>query len=90
MNWKCLFKALQTQSFLALIGDKKILWGENRKSFIMYQTTTKYWIAMGDPVGEAEGQESLVWQFREMADRSGSKIAFYQVSKDNLPLYIAL
>ncbi|GEM_PF-1558426 len=45
---------------------------------------------MGDPVGEAEGQESLVWQFREMADRSGSKIAFYQVSKDNLPLYIAL
>ena len=82
--------ARKAQSHLALIGDKTILWGRNRESFLMYGTTQKYWIAMGEPVGKPEDHETLVWQFREMADKSGAKVAFYQVSKDNLPLYLDL
>ena len=82
--------AEETQSHLALIGDKVILWSEDRKTFLMYGTTRKYWIAMGDPVGLTENRESLVWQFREMADKNGARIAFYQVSQDNLPLYLDL
>ena len=80
----------ETQSHLALVGDKAILWGQDHDSFLMYGTTKKYWIAMGDPVGKPEDQESLVWQFREMADNNGARIAFYQVSKENLPLYLDL
>lgn len=79
-----------TQSQLALIGDKTILWDQNQTSFLMYGTTPKYWIAMGDPVGNPESHESLVWQFREAADKNGARIAFYQVSKENLPLYLDL
>lgn len=84
------YKALETQSHLALIGDKTILWGRNRESFLMYGTTSKYWIAMGDPVGIPESHEALAWQFREAADKNGARIAFYQVSKENLPLYLDL
>lgn len=83
-------KARETQSHLALIGDKAILWSQNREAFLMYGTTQKYWIAMGDPVGKKEDHESLVWQFREMADKNGTKVSFYQVSQDNLPLYLDL
>lgn len=84
------YNAGETQSHLALMGDKTILWGQNRTSFLMYGTTPKYWIAMGDPVGKPEDHEALVWQFRETADKNGALIAFYQVSKDNLPLYLDL
>jgi len=80
----------ETQSHLALVGDKTILWGQDRESFLMYGTTAKYWIAMGDPVGKIQDHESLAWQFREMADKGGARVAFYQVSKDNLPLYLDL
>jgi len=79
-----------TQNHLALIGDKAILWSEDRETFLMYGTSRKYWIAMGDPVGKKENQESLVWQFRELADKNSARIAFYQVSQDNLPLYLDL
>ncbi len=51
----------------------------------------EYWIAMGDLCGgKKENQESLVWQFRELADKNSARIAFYQVSQDNLPLYLDL
>ena len=82
--------AHETQSHLALMGDKLILWGPNRASFLMYGTTSKYWIAMGDPVGPPEDQEALVWHFRELADKNGARVAFYQVSPNNLPLYLDL
>ncbi len=45
---------------------------------------------MGDPVGNPDSHDSLVWQFREAADKNGARIAFYQVSKENLPLYLDL
>lgn len=45
---------------------------------------------MGDPVGAVQDHETLVWQFRELADQNGAKVAFYQVSRNNLPLYLDL
>ncbi len=79
-----------TDSHLALLGDKTIMWSDSRKSFLMYSISRGYWIAMGDPVGRPEEMESLVWRFREMADLHGSRVAFYQVSKKYLPLYLDL
>ena len=43
---------------------------------------------MGDPVGDTEEREDLVWNFRELTDRAGAWSVFYQVSPDSLSLYV--
>ena len=56
----------------------------------MYGVRGRTWVAMGDPVGDpAEGQE-LAWRFLELADHHGGRAAFYEVSEENLPLYLDL
>lgn len=78
------------EGFLALLGDKYLLWNQTRSAFIMFTTTPTYWIAMGDPVGESGDFEELLWQFREQADRYGAKAVFYQISDELLPVYLDL
>lgn len=77
-----------TQSYLSLLGDKQLLWSTDKISFIMYRPESKYWIVMGDPVGSEAEREKLVWQLSEMADKKGCRLVFYQVSKENLSLYL--
>ena len=79
-----------TQAHLVLTGDKAVIKGKDNQGFIMFGTTRRHWIAMGDPIGNPEITEELVWRFREKADENGAGIAFYQVSKENLPLYLDL
>jgi len=79
-----------TMNHLAIIGDKRLLWSETGNSFLMFNCTPKYWIAMGDPVGDSSEFEDLAWKFMELADSYSAKIAFYQVSKDYLPVYLNL
>jgi len=67
-----------------------LLWSESGKSFLMFDTTPKYWIAMGDPVGDPNEYEELAWKFREEADNYGAKVAFYEVSKNHLSVYVNL
>jgi len=80
----------ETQHWLALTGDKALLWSDNRQGFLAYGVASRYWIAMGDPAGTREEQEELVWRFREEADHVGARIAFYQVGVSCLPLYLDL
>ncbi|MGZ5607989.1 MAG: bifunctional lysylphosphatidylglycerol flippase/synthetase MprF, partial [Methylobacter sp.] len=77
-----------TQGFLALLADKYLLWNADRNAFIMFAVTSRFWIAMGDPVGEQAAVENLLWQFQEQADRYGAKAVFYQVGPDLLPYYL--
>jgi len=77
-----------TDHHLVLTGDKYILWSKTQKSFLMYGVTPKYWIAMGDPVGNASEFEELVWQFRENADKVAAQVAFYETGVENIPLYL--
>lgn len=79
-----------TQPYLALTGDKYLLWSESGQGFLSFGISNRYWIAMGDPLGSPDDQEELVWKFREEADRHGARIAFYQVSANTLPLYLDL
>ena len=81
-------EAESTQAHLALLGDKSLLWSPNKRAFVMYVPGQKYWIVMGDPVGSTDTLDALCWQLREMADRKGAKLAYYQVSKNNLPIYL--
>lgn len=79
-----------TQGYLALLGDKYLFWNPERSAFIMFAATPQFWIAMGDPVGEAIAIESLLYQLQEQADRYGAKLVFYQVSPQCLPYYLDL
>lgn len=83
-------EANETMPHLALLGDKHLLWSNSGKSFLMFDTTPRFWVAMGEPVGPTSEHEELVWKFREIADRNGAKVAFYQVMSHNLPLYLDL
>ncbi len=74
----------------ALAGDKRLLFHPVGDAFLMYQVSGASWIALGDPVGAAERDEELVWNFRELVDRRGARTVFYQVSSRSLPLYLDL
>jgi phosphatidylglycerol lysyltransferase len=72
----------------ALSGDKRMLFSAAGDAFLMYQINGRSWVALGDPVGQLASQEELVWRFRELSDHHGGWTVFYQVSADQLPLYI--
>jgi len=78
----------ETTANLALLGDKKLLFAAKDSGFVMFQPIGKSWVAMGDPVGPPSVRASLVWEFREACDRFAAWPVFYQVSADNLPIYI--
>ena len=69
-----------TQSCLAMTGDKMLLGDVEDNGFIMMQRYGGSLISMGDPVGPEEVAVKLIWRFREEADRMGLRPAFYQVS----------
>ncbi|RYY75681.1 MAG: bifunctional lysylphosphatidylglycerol flippase/synthetase MprF [Gammaproteobacteria bacterium] len=79
-----------TDHHLVLTGDKYIMWSKTQKSFLMYGVTNKFWIAMGDPVGDPSEFDELVWRFRESADKVAAQIAFYEIGIKSIPLYLDL
>jgi phosphatidylglycerol lysyltransferase len=78
----------QSSAHLALLGDKTLLFSDSGRAFLMYAVSNRSWVAMGDPVGPPEEREELVWQFREIADQAGAWSVFYEVSADQLSLYV--
>jgi len=79
-----------TDHHLVLTGDKYIMWSDTQKSFLMFGVTSKFWIAMGDPVGDPDEFEKLVWRFRESADQVAAQVAFYETGIQHIPLYLDL
>jgi len=72
---------------LALLGDKALLFNPQRTAFLMYGTTRRGWVALGDPVGPPAEHEELAWRFREEADRHGAWSAFHLVGDGLLRTY---
>ncbi len=83
-------ESADTIANLALLGDKNLLFNEDRTAFIMYQVSGNSWVAMGDPVGAPRACEELAWDFLEHCDAMAVSPVFYQVKPENLPLYIDL
>lgn len=73
---------------LALLGDKSLLFSEQRDAFIMYGQHGRSWIALFDPIGPRAAWSELIWRFIETATASGGRPAFYQVRPENLSLYL--
>jgi phosphatidylglycerol lysyltransferase len=79
-----------TNGYLALVGDKSLLFSASGRSLIMVGIAGRTWIALGDPIGPREEWEDLVWSFRELSDRHGAVAAFYEVATTDLSLYLDL
>jgi phosphatidylglycerol lysyltransferase len=79
-----------TSGYLALLGDKAMLFSKSRRAFLMYAVEGRSWVSMGDPVGPVEEWPELAWEFRETAHRGGGWTVFYQVGAEHLPLYLDL
>ena len=79
-----------TTANLALLGDKNLMFDAQGTAFIMYEVSGRSWVAMGDPVGSAAACEQLAWMYLEQCDRAAAAPVFYQVSADNLALYVDL
>ncbi|TDK34363.1 bifunctional lysylphosphatidylglycerol flippase/synthetase MprF [Rhizobium deserti] len=70
---------------LVRMGDKRLMFSDNGKAFIMYGIQGRSWIALFDPVGPAEETPELVWRFVEEARAQGGRAIFYQISPALLP-----
>jgi phosphatidylglycerol lysyltransferase len=79
-----------TTGNLALLADKNLFFNADKSAFIMYRITGGSWIAMGDPVGPVEAREPLAWAFVESCDTMAAAPVFYQVTPENLPIYVDL
>lgn len=79
-----------TQPQIALLGDKRFMAADDHRAFLMYAVSGRRWISMGDPVGEAEAGEELIWRLAEAADRAGARAIYYAVGMDYMPVYVDL
>jgi phosphatidylglycerol lysyltransferase len=79
-----------SQTNLALLGDKPLLFSESGDAFIMYGVEKRSWIAMGDPVGPDDEKSELIWKFRELCDLHAGWPVFYQVHREYLHHYLDL
>jgi phosphatidylglycerol lysyltransferase len=80
----------RASAYLALLGDKRLLFDERARGFVMYGVHGRGWVSMGDPVGSPDVRRELAWRFREEVDRHGGLPIFYEVESTDLPLYLDL
>ena len=80
----------RTYAFLALLGDKELLFNDTGTAFVMFGVERRSWVSMGGPVGPEKERGELVWKFRELVDRHDGWTCFYQVSERMLHMYVDL
>jgi phosphatidylglycerol lysyltransferase len=72
---------------LVRTGDKRLIFSEDGRGFVMYGRQGTSWIALFDPVGPPEAWPELIWRFVETAREAGGRAAFYQTTPEPLALY---
>ncbi len=87
---KIVSRSANTASNLALLGDKRFLFNDDRTAFVMYGEEGRSYVSMGDPVGSKEAARDLAWDFRELCDVGGRLPVFYQVNEENVPTYVEM
>jgi phosphatidylglycerol lysyltransferase len=76
-----------TSPFLVFLGDKSILFTEDRQGFLMYGVQGRTWVALGDPVGTPAQTTELIRLFLERCDDVGGTPVFYEVGRHHLHRY---
>ena len=69
------------EAWLALLGDKALLFSPSGRSFLAYRVRGRRWIAMGEPAGLPSERLELLWAFAGMADSYGGAAVFYSVGE---------
>lgn len=72
------------EAWLAMLGDKALMFSPSGASFLAYRVRGRRWIAMGEPAGLKSERRELLWSFTETADSYGGSAVFYSVSEDVL------
>lgn len=75
----------RTLPYLVYLGDKSVLWNDERTAYVMYATSGSTCLALGDPVGPVSTRRDLVRRFVAMSESMGLTPAFYQATADILP-----
>jgi phosphatidylglycerol lysyltransferase len=76
-----------TVPYLALLGDKALLFDADRAAFVMYAIQGRTWVSLGDPVGPVSRAPALVRAFLERADAFDGFPVFYQATPARLHVY---
>jgi phosphatidylglycerol lysyltransferase len=76
-----------TLPLLALMGDKALLFDDERSGFLMYGIAGRHWVALGDPVGPEASRRPLIRRFLGRCDDYAGRPVFYQVGKEHLHHY---
>lgn len=71
-------------AWLALAGDKDLLFSATGESFLMFRARGRRWIAMGAPCGRDDEHDALLWRFAEAADEAGALPVFYAMRAEDL------
>ncbi|MGK7311522.1 MAG: bifunctional lysylphosphatidylglycerol flippase/synthetase MprF [Candidatus Longimicrobiales bacterium M2_2A_002] len=72
---------------LVYLGDKQVLLSESGRAFVMFAVEGRSWVALGDPLGDPEDFDELIWRFRKLAYRHAGWPVFYQARPDSLQHY---
>jgi phosphatidylglycerol lysyltransferase len=78
----------RSDAMLGLMGDKSFLFSASGRSLLMYAKHGRSWVALYDPIGPRDEWPEMIWQFIELADAHGGRVAFYEIKPDSLPLYL--
>lgn len=78
----------QSQSHLALLGDKMFYFSGSGESFLMYGEQGRSRVVMGEPIGNEEEWDDLLWAFNEKAEDEGFRVCHYQISALAVPRYV--
>lgn len=80
--------APRSQAHLALLGDKLFHFSATGGSFLMYGEQGRTRVVMGDPVGDPDEWDDLLWTFNERAEDEGRRVCYYEVSTATMALYV--
>jgi phosphatidylglycerol lysyltransferase len=72
---------------LAFLGDKALLFDDERKAFVMYAVQGRTWVALGDPVGPDDRLSAVIRTFLERCHDFGGVPVFYEVTPTHLHRY---
>lgn len=80
--------ARRAHGALVYLGDKHLLLSRSGRAFVMFAVEGRSWVALGDPLGDPEDFDELIWRFRKLADRHMGWPVFYQACPDSLQHYV--
>jgi phosphatidylglycerol lysyltransferase len=77
-------------AWLALLGDKSLLFNRKSDAFLMYAIEGKSWVALGDPVGGEKEQKELSLKFNDLCRRYKAWPVFFGVGQEHSQFYLDL